>query len=193
MDWQRLVQTIMVELERVGEGKSCIFAALVLLRVLYLKGIKGAYPLTVKLRIFNPKYTAHLDSIPSPSASEIKEGLNKDGSTMVVIGHGKGSKDQWPAHLIIVIPKALKGKDAICDLTITQANKPEWDIQLGQILFGVRDSFVNGSEAFGITINGCRVIYKAFPKDILFKKTPIWKDRLKRDLIVKRIMKQIGN
>ena len=192
MDWQRIVQTIMVELERAGEANSCIMAASVLLRVLHLKGLKGAYPLTVKPRIFNPKYTARLESEPLLSASEIKNGLKEDGCAMVAIGHGEGSKDQWPAHLVVVIPQALKGKDAICDLTITQANKPDWDIQLGQIMVGVRDSFINGTEAFGVTINGCRVIYKAFPDDISFKGTPIWKKRLKRDLVVKRIMKQLN-
>lgn len=192
MDWQKLVQNIMIELEKSGEANSCIFAALVLLNVLRLKGVNGAYPLTVRPRIFNPKYTTRLDSVPNPSASEIKEGLNADGCAVVEIGHGEGSEDQWPAHLVVVIPQALKGKDAVCDLTIPQANKPEWDIQLGQIMVGVRDSFINGSESFGVTVNGCRVVYKAFPEDLSFKKTPIWKNRVKSDLIVKRIMKQLN-
>lgn len=191
MDWQRLVQTIMEELDRIGEAKSCIMAVSVLLRVLHLKGLKGAYPLTVKPRILNPKFTARLEKESFPSTPEIMNEWNSDGCAMVAIGHGEGSSDQWPAHLVVVIPKALKGKDAICDLTITQANKPEWDIQLGQILVGVRESFINGTEDFAVTINGCRIIYRAFPDDISFKQTPIWKKRLKRDLTVKRVLKRL--
>jgi hypothetical protein len=193
MDWQKLAQAVMVELENVGEANSCIMAASVLLRVLHLKGLKGAYPLTVKPRVFNPKFTARLESRPHINASEIKNGLNEDGCAMIAIGHGEGSEDKWPAHLVVVIPHALKGKDAICDLTITQANKPEWGIKLGQIMAGVRDSFINGTESFGVIINGCRVIYKAFPDDVSFKETPIWNRRLERDLIVKRIMKQLNH
>lgn len=191
MDWQNLVQTIMVELERSGEANSCIMAASVLLRVLHLKGIRGAYPLTVKPRIFNPKYTARLEREPYLIASEFKNGLNEDGCAMVGIGYGEHSKDEWSAHLVVVIPQALKGKDAICDLTITQANKPEWNIQLGQIMVGIRDSFIDGTQPFGVIVNGCRVIYKAFPGDVSFEETPIWRNRLKRDLIVKRVMKKL--
>jgi hypothetical protein len=156
-----------------------------------MKGIKGAYHLTVKPRIFNPKYTARLDSDPQLSAAEIRNGLNEDGCALVAIGNGEGTNDLWPAHLVVVIPQALKGKDAIFDLTITQANKPEWGILLGHIMVGVRDSFIKGDETIGVTINGCRVMYKAFPDDTTFKDTPIWKGELKRDLIVKRILKAL--
>jgi len=191
MDWQKLVQSIIQELDRAGEANSCIMASSVLLRVLHLKGIQGAYPLAVKLRILNPKFTTRLEREPFRNTPEIMNEWNADGCAMVAIGYEKSPSDQWPSHLVVVIPKALKGKDAICDLTITQANKPEWDIQLGQILVGVRESFINGAEDFGVINNRCRIIYRAFPDDISFKQTPVWKEKLIRDKIVKRVFKRL--
>lgn len=60
MDWQKLVFTIVEELDRVSEAKSCIMASVVLLDVLRAKGIKDAYPLTVKYKFLNPKATERL-------------------------------------------------------------------------------------------------------------------------------------
>jgi hypothetical protein len=191
MDWQKLVSTILEELDWAGEANSCIMAASVLIRVLQLKGLEGAYPLTVKPRIFNPRFTVRLEKEPVPSTPEIMKEWTSDGCAMVAIGHGQGSSEQWPAHLVVVIPKALKGKDAICDLTIIQAEKPEWGIQLEPILVGVRETFINGSQDFGVTINGSRIIYRAFPDDTSFKQTPIWKNKSWRDEIAKRVLKRL--
>jgi len=191
MDWHWLIYTLLEELNRASEGHSCIMAAAVLLDVLRARGIKGAYPLTVKPRIFNPRFTERLNSEPFPHTPEQLSRWDADGCHLVGIGHGEGSSSQWPAHLVVVIPNALKGKDAVCDLTITQANVPDWNIVLGAVLVGVRESFVKGTEDFGVTINGCRIVYRAFPEDQSFKQTQIWKSRMKRDLIVKRVLKSL--
>ncbi len=60
MDWQKLVFTIVEELDRISEAKSCIMATVVLLDVLRFKGIRDAYPLTVKYKVLNPKATERL-------------------------------------------------------------------------------------------------------------------------------------
>jgi hypothetical protein len=166
-------------------------AAAVLLDVLRARGVNDAYPLTVKPRIFNPKFTERLNNETFPETPDQFAQWEAAGCFMVAIGHVEGSADQWPAHLVVVIPNAIKGWDAVCDLTITQASLPNENIKLQPILVGVQESFVNGSEDFGVTINGCFIIYKAFPEDESFKQTPIWKKRLKCETIVKRVIKRL--
>lgn len=191
MDLQKLIFTVLDELHRASEERSCIMAAAVLLDVLRARGVKDAHPLTVKSRILNPKFAERLNNESFPRTPEQIAQWETAGCFMVAIGHGEGSDDQWPAHLVVVIPNAIKGRDAVCDLTITQANVPSENIELQPILVGVQESFVSGSEDFGVTINGCRIIYRAFPEDESFKQTPIWNKRLKRENIVKRVIKQL--
>lgn len=191
MDLQRLIFAVWDELHKASEGHSCIMAAAVLLDVLRAKGVRDAYPLTVKPRIFNPAATERLSREPMPQTPEQIAQWEAAGCFMVAIGHGEGSANEWPAHLVVVIPKALNGRDAVCDLTITQANVPAQNIRLGQIMVSVREEFVNGTEDFGVTINGCCVIYRAFPEDESFKQTPIWKKKLAREMIARRVLKRL--
>jgi hypothetical protein len=190
MDWQNLIFTVLDELHGVAEQHSCIMAGAVLLDVLRAKGIKDAYPLTVKVKILNSKLTARLKDSSLLQTPELLQPESGDGG-IVTIGYGEETADDWPAHLIVIIPKGLKGRDAACDLTITQASVPDWDIKLAPLVVGVRESFVDGSEHFGVTMNGSWVMYTAFPEDHSFKQTPVWKKRLKRDLIVKRVLKRL--
>ena len=191
IDFQALILAVLDELQRASEARSCIMAAAVLLDVLRARGVNDAYPLTVKPRIFNPKFTERLNNETFPETPDQFAQWEAAGCFMVAIGHAEGSADQWPAHLVVVIPNAIKGRDAVCDLTITQANVPNENIQLQPILVGVQESFVSGSEDFGVTINGCLIIYKAFPEDDSFKQTPIWKKRLKCEAIVRRVIKRL--
>lgn len=190
MDWQKLVFTTVEELDRVSEAKSCIMATVVLLDVLRAKGFRDAYPLTVKYKVLNPKATERLKNESFPQTPEQKAQWNADGCAIVATTD-KNSATDWAGHLIVVIPKGLNGRDAVCDLAITQANIPAWNILLGSVLMGVRDSFINGTEDFGLIMNGCRVIYRAFPDDQSFRQTPLWKNSLKREAIVKRILKRL--
>lgn len=191
MDWQKLVYTTLEELDRVSESKSCIMATAVLLDVLKARGIRDAYPLTVKYKVLNPKFTERLNSEPFPQTPEEIAKWQNDGCAIVAITNEINSDTHWAGHLIAVIPKSLKGKDAICDLTISQANVPEWNITLGSVVVGVRDSFKDGIEDFGVTMNGCQVIYRAFPGNQTFRQTPLWKQSLKREALVKRILKRL--
>jgi hypothetical protein len=191
IEWQNIVSITLNELDRFSEDKSCIMASLVLIDVLRNKGIKDAYPLTVKVRILNPAFTKRIITEPFPQTPELLAQWDDDGCHVVAIGYGESTATQWQAHLVVITPKGIKGKDALCDLAIKQADVPKWNIFLGPVLFGMRDSFLKGTEDFGVIINECRIIYKAFPNDQSFKQTPLWKNNLKRKLIVKEILKRL--
>lgn len=128
--------------------------------------MNDAYPLTVKPRIFNPKFTERLNNETFPETPDQFAQWEAAGCFMVAIGHAEGSADQWPAHLVVVIPNAINGWDAVCDLTITQANVPNENIQLQPILVGVQESFVSGSEDFGVPSMAVSSYTKLFPRMI---------------------------
>lgn len=191
MDWQRLYQVVIEELERVGESHSCIMAAAVLIDVLNAKGMKEAYPLTVKSKIFDPKFASRLKREPFPQTPELLDEWMADGCSMVTIGHGEGSSRQWPGHLIVIIPKALGGRNAALDLTVTQANVPAWGIELIPLMMAVPDEFLTGAKWFRAPVNGSIVIYEAFPEDRSFEETPLWSKKKRRNSIVKRILSRL--
>jgi hypothetical protein len=191
MDWQKIVPTILEELDRASEAKSCIMATVVLLDVLRTKGIRDAYPLTVKYRVLNPKATERIKSEPPPQSSEQMAQWNAEGCAIVAITNEENSPTQWAGHLVAVIPRGIKGRDAVCDLAIIQAGVPAWNIMLHPLLTGVKDSFIDGSEKLSVTMNGCLIMYEALPKDQSFRQTPLWKHSLKRESIVKRILKRL--
>ena len=191
MDWQRLYQVVIEELERVGENHSCIMAAAVLIDVLNTQGVKDAYPLTVKPRILNPKFTSRLKREPFPQTPQLQAEWSADGCSIVAIGHGEGSSRQWPAHLIVIIPKALDGRNAALDLTVTQANVPAWGIELIPLMMAVPDEFLKGAKEFKAPVNGSIVIYQAFPEDRSFEETPLWRKKEGRNPIVNRILSRL--
>lgn len=191
MDWQRLYQVVIEELKRVGESHSCIMAGAVLIDVLNAKGIKNAYPLTVKPKILDPKFTSRLKREPFPQTPELLNEWADDGCNIVRIGHGEGSSRQWPAHLIVIIPKALAGRNAALDLTITQANVPAWGIELIPLMMAVPDEFLTGAKWFRAPVNDSLVIYEAFPEDRSFEETPLWSKKKRRNSIVKRILSRL--
>ncbi len=116
IDWSKLVEIVLEELNRAFEDHSCIMASTVLIEVLHAKGIKNAFPLTVKARVLNPTFSEHLKQEPFPNTSKQQAQWMADGCSIVVIGPEEGLSDQWPAHLIVVIPKALNGRDTVLDI-----------------------------------------------------------------------------
>jgi hypothetical protein len=191
MDWQRTVTTILEELDKIGEAQSCILVTAVLLDVLKAKGIKDAYPLTVKYKVLNPKAAERVkNEMLLPQTPEQVAQWNASGCAIVSITD-EDTTTHWAGHLVVVIPKGLKGRDAICDLAITQASAPEWDIRLYPVLMGALDSFLNGTEKFSVPMNGCLIMYEALPDNQSFRQTTLWKHSLKRELTVKRILKRL--
>src|SRR5690349_15022089 len=107
IDFQTLILAVLDELHAASEERSCIMAAAVLLDVLRARGVKDAYPLTVKPRILNPKFAERLNNESFPETPEQFAQWEAAGCFMVAIGHTEGSADQWPAHLVVVIPNAI--------------------------------------------------------------------------------------
>jgi hypothetical protein len=77
------------------------------------------------------------------------------------------------------------------DLTITQASKPDWQIEMRPLIVVVSEAFVRGEKEFNADVNGCLVIYKAFPADRAFEKSPLWTDKGRISALAKGVMAKL--
>jgi hypothetical protein len=186
-----MVEVAMDELATANEQHSCIMATAVLLEVFRALDVNAAYPLTVKPRILNPAFVERLKAEPFPSTDKQIADWTAEGCSMVAIGHGDPTPDNWPAHLVSVVPNAFRGKALVIDPTITQASVPAWGIELRPLMFPAPDSFLVGAAEFKAPVNGSMVVYMAFPHDRSYESTRLWTNHQKRLVIVGKILERI--
>jgi hypothetical protein len=190
-NFANIVEATMDELAIANEQHSCIMATAVLLEVFRARDVNGAYPLTVKPRILSPAFVERLKAKPFPSTDKQIADWTAAGCSMVAIGHGDPTPDNWPSHLVIVVPNAFRGKALVIDPTITQASIPEWGIELRPLMFPAPDSFLLGDTEFKAPVNGSMVVYMAFPLDRSYESTRLWTNNQKRLAIIGKILKRI--
>lgn len=183
---------VRLELERIGEHHSCIFAGAVLTEVLHRRGYPAAYALTVRAQIFNPVLTAWVKEHGFPSDPDSQDRCDAAGGRMIGLGVGPvGSlpPGRWAGHLVVTVPNLFGDRHAISDITITQACKPDWGIEFPTILFRVPDTFLTGETEFKAAANGSLIVYKAFPEDRSYDKSTHWTDRVRWLAVADRVAK----
>ncbi len=161
-----------------GHHHSCIVGSALLLQVLHGLGYSEAYPLTVGVQICNRKFQQWVEQHGSPNDEASSAACNEMGGVEIIIGkEGEGliAADRWAGHLAVAIPNHFGDRHALCDLTIGQANRPEWEVQLPPLIcLRVRDDFVSGASPFQTVINGSLVIYNALPDDRSYSEGRDW-------------------
>ena len=169
------------KLELYGQQHSCIFAAAVLTDVFRHKGYSRVFPLTVKPLIFNPMFHERAKTFGMPTDEATKDKWMADGCRMIGLGVKPelAVEGQWAGHLVVVLPNHFGDRHAVCDITITQATKPEWGIDLMPLSFRAPDAFIKGEKEFKADVKGSLVVYMAFPGDKSYEESPNW---TKKDL-----------
>jgi hypothetical protein len=149
---------------------SCIPTTRVVIGALEGLGIK-ARPLSVRTNVINERYLTAVEELGRPfrDKAEAMEWHRSRG----VFSYGIGAKHAagtWPGHLVAVVRERV-----LLDLTIGQANHPEYDMVLSPIFGEVSGRFLNGNHPASMDNNGCRVIYEAMPRDRGYELTPNWR------------------
>ncbi|MBA3752748.1 MAG: hypothetical protein H0X01_01070 [Nitrospira sp.] len=190
MDYLKLAQIAVQEvLNEYGEH-TCIAMAGVLMTVLRLDGVDGAYPLTVHVKILNPNLTKLASSVKSPSEAQMKRWGAQQGSFMVSLGEVMSEPDGWPGHLVVIVPDAVEGRTIMLDLTIMQADQPQYGIRLRPIALKL-DREILATKTFGVVQNGCQIMYKAFPDDLTYQEKLAWQRSDLHDLVATRILSRL--
>jgi len=84
------------------------------------------------------------------------------------------SADRWAGHLAVIIPNHFGDRHALCDLTIGQVNRADWEVDLPPMCLRVSDDFVAGRRPFKTVVKGSLVTYEAFPEDHSYSKGSDW-------------------
>jgi hypothetical protein len=93
--------------------------------------------------------------------------------------------------LVVVVPNIFGDRHVLCDITITQAHKPEWGILLVPLCLRVPDTFVKGETDFKADVQGSLVGYMANPDDESYKAAADWKDLQRQEHVVHRVMSSL--
>lgn len=146
---------------------SCILSTAVGCEYLSQRGIL-AEPLPVQTMIFNKKFMDHAERIGRlPVGDELKSWSEEDGSYSVAIGMGQQQPGKWPGHLVILAEKSY-----LIDLSVDQANRPQFGMVFNPIFCKISESFF--SEPMIFRHADCVFRYEAKPNNLGFLSSPDW-------------------
>jgi hypothetical protein len=190
IEWSTLEIALMEELTKASQQHSCIMATAVFIRVLNLKGV-DAYPVTVKVSVYNPYFSSKIKGLETPPSPELVNQWGTEGAACVKIGDGEETEAGWPNHLIAVVPNAENGKDLVFDFTITQVNRAEMNINIKPVVMLVSPGFFKKQQTKSFHNNECLMRYESFPEDRSYEQAPIWQDTAARDHIANLVLSRI--
>ena len=170
---------------------SCIGSTRIALDVFNSFGIR-AWPLKVQAAIMNVAMQENLERLEQ-AQDKRKEALEQvykeTGAHCMVIGEKKGDEDEpgkWNGHLVAIV-----GSRWLVDASIDQANRPQRNIKLPDVLVApLVNDFVTGKMNLAIERkDGLYIEYRAQPEDKeSWKDTPNWTQRWQTKPVVNRIV-----
>jgi hypothetical protein len=162
-----LVRETVRTLDEHGLQSHGIEGAALLTTALQEVGIAGARPLTVGVTILNPAYWAFVKAYGPPRDEVSPAACHDAGGAIVVLGKGADpvSGAIRPGHLVVIVPGAFGGNDALLDPTITQADRPDWGIHRRPLCLKVSDDLVSGRSPANFEVNGSLLRSTSDPED----------------------------
>lgn len=186
---------VMRELQKHQDHNSCITVSALLTRCLRAWRYPDAYPLTVRVSIYNATAREWMERNGIPRTDAEIADFNQSGSAHVYIGYTPENllpQNHWSGHLAVIVPHLFGDRHGLVDLTVMQANKPEWGIELPPMILKVTDNFLAGTKPCSTTVRGCQVIYEAFPDDKSYNKIGHWKKIPKLREMADRIVERLA-
>lgn len=158
---------VVESLERVGKQHHCIEGSALLAKVLHKLGFPEAYPITVRVRILNSALVKWVEEhVVSNDGSEPSVCKDENAVEIRLGDVASGSHDRWGGHLAVVLPHYFREEHALLDITIEQANRPEYEVSLAPICLKSGNDFVAGNCPLAISnVNGCTLVDTTRPND----------------------------
>lgn len=166
----RMVVEIPAELTRIGyTRRTCILHTRYAVDTLRDLGLR-ARPFTTRVMVGNAEWRRIAEQIGRwPQADEWT-----DEAWCVGVGFGADPRDERPGydgHVIAVVNDRWA-----LDLTIDQANRPQYGIELSPHYWPATPAFLRGDEPAQFLVGeGSHVHYDAMPDDREFLHTPDWR------------------
>lgn len=153
-------------LESHGQQEQCIDGSAILASVLHELGYPKTYALTVRARVLNRALVNWIETHLGPhSVGETLVCDDNEAIEMKLGNESAGTGGRWGGHLTVVIPHYFLERHALLDITIGQVNRPEFGVLLPPLCVTIDDDVINGMRVAMIDVEGCLVIYQAFPHD----------------------------
>jgi hypothetical protein len=184
----RLAEVVREELQ-IGtryRPDCCIAATRALIDVLdYFR--LTARPLSVIATVFNPAMSERIEREGMPTLEEAERDWFPRGCYSLAVGIGDPEPGKWPGHLV-----ATLGGKVLIDLTLDQANRPQYDIVLPMpIVAPLSPGFLTEEGQMAGLVNGCRIIYEARPADRSFERSNDWKSRKRHHAVVAAAIRRL--
>lgn len=189
MDSKEILHRLLIygrpEILKEFRADSCIGSTAIGLDVLTYFGIL-AEPLPVKLSIFNAPYVKRIESGSEwPNRETLVRWGEEDGSYSVGIGFGVNEPNKWAGHLVLLVENKW-----LADLSIDQANRPNYNMVFAPFAAEVDNDFLSGASPRIIKENGCVIRIEAI-KNRGFLASPDWTFSGRRKHLVERIIQKI--
>jgi hypothetical protein len=164
----------------------CIAATAILIDVLdYFK--LTAKPLSVIATVFNPRMSERIAQEGMPTLEEAERDWFPKGCYSLAVGAGDPQPGKWPGHLVSVL-----GRQVLIDLTLDQANRPQYGIVLPMPLIApYHPDFLAGEAQVAGIVSGCRVIYEARSGDRSFERSNDWRSQKRRSAVVGKAIRKL--
>jgi hypothetical protein len=178
--WRRMLQQMRLD--------CCIASTNVAIRVLRHFGIP-AYPLPVKVLVFNPQYVKLIEAGNIPWATpgiDIVKWCDEHSAWSIGLGSGLATPERgrWDGHLIAIVPTLKR----FIDMSIEQAARPHKGIFIeGQLVGQYPAQFPLHEKTIQFeATNGALMIYEATPERTEYTQAKDWKANVQdivRDII----------
>ncbi len=154
-------------------ANSCLAATRIGQMVLRAYGINSG-PIAVTTWLMTVPYSELADRLGRFPTED--DGPFPDDVNCVVLGDAslKATPDNWNGHLALFIGGAV-----LCDLSIDQANRPQFGIVVRPAVLAVGRDFPEGKFAFRARCGGVVGMWQARPGNTGYRSAPDWAD-LKR-------------
>jgi hypothetical protein len=150
-------------------------------------------PLAVRPLICNPTLSERVGDLHAPDATaRFQRWANEEGSVRVELGMGSDAQaGEWAGHLVAIGDDPDPHKRVVMDATIEQFNQPSQGIVLHPIVFRLAVEHLHEEGLSRVHVAGCQVVYRAFPTDRYFERTPVWRDTSQRRIIRDRVLSRL--
>ncbi len=163
----------------------CIAATRIAMDVLAPCGFHVA-PLPVQVILVNKVGVDAINTHGWPNGEEqIREFQQKYGYWSIGLGYDWPGSVGWPGHLV-----ALLNGDHILDLTLSQAHRPQHQIEPHPICTFAEQSFLNGQRRLQVSFDTCWAFYSLHDHDG-YRRSKDWTDKRRRAAVVAEILDEI--
>lgn len=165
--------------------ESCIAGTRITFDVLRHYGLRPR-AIAAHVRIFNAALLKHIQDGEMPTTEDVQGWSGLDGSWSVGIG-GTGVKKpgHWDGHLV-----ALSMNSVLIDVTLDQATRPRFKIQMEPVVATAPEDFLAGAPLV-FELNGCAVRYTAQPEDMSWTQAGGWRREEPRRAVVERVIAKV--